>query len=326
MNVDGFAVAYSTRMPPEPPDAPRAFAGEPLLRVWRHLAAALEGADAAEIVAPDPDRGAGAGVGARLEDAHGAFVARPLRVWVDLAEALGCRLATPRPAGPGAVRLRFERLEPHPRAAEPRGRYGPGSPFAALAKPEDAASLVALYEALERAGVRPGARVLVLGVNRGDELAVLDAVAPLRELEVVGVDHDPGALEEARARWPDARFVTGDANELDRLELGPVDVALAVGLLQSPGVDAAGLLRALARRHLRPAAGLVLGFPNSRLAGGDLLWGARTRNVGPVELGLVLKDALAAKRYLQQQRFRVFVSGKYDLLVTGVRRAPAGGT
>lgn len=319
-------MAYSPTMSgPSRDDLPRRFGTEPLVEVWRHLEAALAASRTAEVIVPDPDRGAGEGVGALREDAHGPFVARPLRVWVDLAEALHCRLATPRPAADGRVRLRFERLEPHRREPDPLRRYGPGSAFAALRKLEDAATLTALLEALERAGVRAGARVLVLGAGRGDEIAALAALVPAEELDVVAVDHDAAALALARERFPGARFVEGDVNELEGLGLGTFDAALAIGLLQSPGVDGPALLRSLVRGRLRPAAGLVLGFPNSRLAGGDLLWGARTLNVGPVELGLVLRDALAAKRYLQQQRFRVFVSGKYDLLVTGVRRASTGG-
>lgn len=340
------AVAYSVAvsLPPAAPTDAAAFPEAPLVTIWRHLQAALTTAERAEVLVPDPDRGAGAGVGARLRDVHGDFVHRPLRVWVDLAERLHCRLATPRPvaagavgavgAGGGLVRLRFERLAPHRPPASRRARYAPGSAFARLDKLEDAASLTSLVEAYERVGVRPGARVLVLGVNRGDELAALELASgapPLRRLELVGVDHSGAALAAARERFPglprdrlqlrelDVNLLAAPPDAPAAPPLGRFDLVVCVALLQSPGVDDRALLRALVQRHLAPSGALVLGLPNSRLADGDLLWGARTRNVGPVELGLLLKDAAFVKRYLQQHRFRVFVSGKYDLLITGVR-------
>lgn len=292
-----------------------------MLRWWSAVREALAGAERVTLVVPDPDRGprldARIAVGERSRDLHGAFVYRPWRVWLDLAEAVGCRTGTPRLLSRGRVAVPFEPLPEAPAAG-----YGPGTPFARLRKLEDAASLAALLEALGRAAPPETRRVLLLGAHRGDELeAVAAAIAPVEALDVVAVERDEASVRAGRTRWPSVRWHAADVGDAAWAEAGRFDLAIAIGLLQSPSVDAGGLLRRVVKQHLTPAGGVVVGFPNTRLRDGDWLWGRRTRNVGPVELGVVLRDVVAAKRYLQQQGFRVFVSGKYDLLVTG-RRPP----
>ncbi len=293
-----------------------------MLAWWRRGRDLLRDAGALDLVVPDPDRGpaldARVGVGEPCTDRHGRFLHRPWRVWVDLAEALGCRAGTPRPAPDGRVRVRIERLPT--RGEGVASGYGPDSAFARSHKMEDAATLTALVEALARSAPGGARRVLVLAAHRGDELEALSAaVAPVDTLEVVAVERDPAWVGRGRARWPSVRWLEGDASRLAAWQPGRFDLALAIGLLQSPGVEGNALLRSVVKQHLRPRSGIVVGLPNSRLVAGDWLWGARTRNVGPVEMSLVVRDAMAAKRYLQQQGFRVFLSGKYDLLITGAR-------
>lgn len=297
-------------------------ADAPMLDWWRGSRDLLVEAGALELLVPDPDRGpavdAGVGVGELCTDRHGRFLHRPWRVWVDLAEVLGCRAGTPRPAADGRVCVRLERLPTRDGGAAPG--YGPESAFARSHKMEDAATLTALSEALARAAGGGARRVLVLGAHRGDELEALAAVVgPIETLDVVAVERDPAWVDLGRGRWPSVRWLEGDATRLAEWKPGRFDLAVGIGLLQSRGVEGNALLRSVVKQHLRPRSGIVVGLPNSRLVAGDWLWGARTRNVGPVEMGLVVRDAMAAKRYLQQQGFRVFLSGKYDLLITGTR-------
>ena len=63
---------------------------------------------------------------------------------------------------------------------------------------------------------------------------------------------------------------------------------------------------------------MILGLPNARYIGGELEHGTRMKNFRQPELGLVIKDIAFYRKYLQQHAMQVFVTGKYELLVTGV--------
>jgi trans-aconitate methyltransferase len=276
----------------------------------------------------DPDLGRGRYAGELVEHAGEPHVHRPFRVWVDLAERLGLRLLTPR-ANAGLVELRFERLAPPTRwqdaAAEPAGRgaadaaterYGRGSAYARISKLEDPGFAIDLADAIGRARLGPRPRVLDLGVNAGDELALLARSLPA--LELVGVDHSASALAVARARFPAFDLIESDVGALAALGLGTFDLVLALNLLQSPGIDDRALLRQIVQHHLAPRGAVILGLPNARYRDGELEYGARMKNFRQPELGLLIKDVAFYRKYLQQHGRQVFVTGKHYVLVTGV--------
>lgn len=311
-----------------PAEPSRRFHDEPLIVIVRHLQGAL-GAGPVRIEVPDPDLGRGHYPGERVGPGEG-LVHRPLRSWCDLADGLSCRLLTPRAVDGTHVALTFERLGPEAswhaggeeteEAPEPRERYGTDSEFARVRKLEDAGFLLPWLEALGRIHLPPGARVLDLGVNRGDELEAFAWLEGAPDVTFVGVDHGASALAEARARFPDARhrFVLADLNALPP-DLGRFNLVVSVGTLQSPGVDDHALLRRLVQQHLEPGATLLLGFPNSRFRDGEVVYGARVRNLREPDLSLLVKDLSFYRRYLHQHGFRTFLGGKYDLLLTAVR-------
>ncbi|WP_225412419.1 class I SAM-dependent methyltransferase [Stigmatella hybrida] len=318
--------------PPVSAERPRRFHAEPLVHILRYLEAAL-GSGPVSIEVPDPDLGPGRYAGERVGP-EGGWVHRPLRNWCDLAEGLSCRLRTPRAAGDTHVVFTFEPLGAEApwhagsgeaaRSGPPEERYGAASAFARVRKFEDAGFLLPWREAAGRLRLPPGARVLDLGVNRGDELAAFEWATGAQELRFVGVDHSASALAEARGAFPDARhsFVQADLNALPA-GLGRFDAVVSVGTLQSPGVDDRALLRRLVQEHLEPRAAMVLGFPNSRFRDGEALYGARVRNLTEPDLSLLVKDLSFYRRYLHQHGFRTFLGGKYDLLLTAVRGQPS---
>lgn len=297
-----------------------------LHEVVRWARSALAGGAAAlELDVPDPDDASDTWPGARRPD--GARQ-RSWRAWLDLADGLGCRCATPQPLGAGRVRLRLTPLgaeAPWHGDAAHRGvdeveRYAAEDGFAAVHKLEHPGFALPLLAALERVRPPDGGRVLALGCHRGDELAALDLLEPPpRALERVGIDRSERVLDEARRRLSAARFIVADVADLPS-DLGRFDLVIAIGLLQSPGVDDKALLRTVLRDHLQPRAGLLIGLPNSRFRGGDVTWGARSRNYRDVDLSLVVRDLAAYRRYLQQHRFVVHIGGGYDLLLSAWRR------
>lgn len=295
----------------------------PLIEVLRWARAALaDGATVLELDVPDPGDAEGSWPGAPGPD---GAPQRSWRAWLDFADLLGCRCHTPTRTPEGSLRLRFSRLGPEApwhRGASGPGRYADESGFGAVRKMEQPGFLLPLLAALERARPPDGGRALVLGCHRGDEIEALGWLdPPAHDLRVVGVDHAPGPLAQARERYPGATFLEADVGDLPA-DLGRFHLVLAVAVLQGTGVDDKGLLRRLVQHHLEPRAALVLGLPNSRFVGGEVLWGARTRNYREPDLSLLVRDLAAHRRYLQQHGFVTHIGGRYDLLLSAWRRPP----
>ena len=269
----------------------------------------------------DPDLGRGRYAGELVEHAGESYRHRPLRVWVDLAERLGMRLLTPRARSP-IIELRFERLDPDARLVtddelDPTERYGAGSAFARISKLEDPGFVIDLREALARTNLPEHPSILDLGVNTGDELALIQREVPAARF--VGIDHSASAIAVARERFPAAELHVADLSSLPALGLGRFDLVVSIGTLQSPGIDDRELVRRVVQEHLAPAGSVIFGFPNCRYGDGELEHGTRMLNYRQPELGLLVKDVAFYRKYLQQHGRRVFVTGKHYVFVTGAR-------
>ena len=287
------------------------FTTEPMSVILPAVRDRLRAAGQVTFTVPDPD--AGLGLYAGEATPHGTH--RPWSTWTDLADLLGAHLLTPQRAGEGRVCLT---LRAHVPARDPdHAGYGPDGDWARVNKLEDPVFLATFTEALRRVNPPPGGRVLALGVNAGHELDALPLALPDGALAVVGVDLDPAAVQAARTRHPHATFHTLDVNALPT-ELGRFDLILALSLLQSPGVTQDVLLATLRRYHLTPGGGLILGYPNARYRGGTLSYGARMRNYAQPDLSLLAADVTNARRGLQKHGFKIFVTGKYELLLTAI--------
>lgn len=267
----------------------------------------------------DPDVGRGRYAGEIVEHAGARYMHRPFRVWVDLAERLGMRLLTPRAIEPPLVRLVLEPLDQgarlRPKTDDPTEKYGTDSEFARISKLEDPGFVIDFAEALSRIELPATPRVLDLGVNTGDELALLDGLA---DATLVGVDHSESAIAVARERFPQAQLHVADLDSLPALGLGKFDLVISIGTLQSPGIDDRELLRRVVQDHLTPHGAVILGIPNCRYIDGEVEHGTRIKNLREPELGLLVKDVAFYRKYLQQHDRQVFVTGKHYVLVTGV--------
>lgn len=305
--------------------------GPSLLDIIAAIQSRLDaGADAVTLEVLDPDQGRGRFAGERVEIEGELYVHRPWRVWVELADRLGLRMCTPKLVAPPLCELRFEPLAAgfawRDDDEDKRERYGTSSEFARIRKSEEPSFVLDLADALARVDPRPDARILSLGVNAGDELALLLALRPElgERAGFVGVDHSRSAIARARERFAAARhrFVEADLGALATLELGRFDLVLALDVLQSPGVDSHALLRQIVQSLLEPTGAVILGLPNCRYRDGELVHGARVKNFSQPELGLVVRDIAFYRRYLQQHRRRVFVTGSHELLITAIAEPP----
>ena len=283
------------------------FRREPLTEIIDYLRGARD--ERITIRVLDPDRGRGRYAGELVDD----HVHRPLRAWVDLADRLDLRLCTPRVVEPPYVELTFEKLDASATWDRAAAKYGAGATYQRISKLEDPCFVIDLGEAIERARLGANPRVLDLGVNTGDELALIRARVP--GATFVGVDRDASALAVARARYPEATFVEADL--ANPLPVGRFDLVVSIGTLQSANLDDRELLRRIVQDHLEPRGAVIFGVPNCRYLDGEQRFGARMKNFAQPELGLLVKDVAFYRKYLQQHHRQVWITGKHYILVTG---------
>lgn len=304
-------------------DAPVSFVAAPMVEIVAYVQRAVgEGADAVTFIVADPMAFAGRHAGETI-DASGRRH-RPYRVWVDLAARVGWRLDRMVAVGDAELLVRLCRLpdEIVVEVDDVREKYGTASAFARIDKTEEPSFVLDFADAIERTRVTVTDRVLVLGCNRGDEVALLCRMVPGLHHggEVVGIDHCASAIEHARTRFAGTghRFVCEDVARLPELDIGRFGLILSIDTLHSPGIDDRAVLRHLVQDRIHPTGSFVLAFPNCRYHDGELLPGARTKNFTQPELGVLVRNVAHYRRYLGQHRRKVYVTGSHEVFVTAV--------
>lgn len=297
-----------------------------LFKLLNHLRAEIETDPSPgrilEFEVPDPDLGAHLFAGEKLEDDR---IHHSYKNWMDLAEYLDCRFLTPLKIKGDSILLRFQLMDPNRswNAEHAENKYDADSTFGRMNKLEEPAFLMDYLDCLRRVELKEGARILNLGINQGNEFqafSLLFDAERLKSFSFTGLDLSASAIKQARSRFPENnyRFLTGDINNLEDLGLGRFDLVISVGTLQSPEIDLHQALRRLVKDHLRDQANVIFGFPNCRYLEGEIKYGARMKNYSEPELSLLIRDISFYKRYLQQHRFKVVITGKYYLFVTGL--------
>ncbi len=307
----------------EPPD----FSNLPLARISCRIQETLFTLNPGETLSfliLDPDRCRGRYAGEKITLNGQSYRCRSWRAWNALAESLECRLLTPKPFDEIRLLLRLEKLEPSRSFHQQNdsGKYEGGGTFQRIDKNEEPGFLYYYQKALKRLGISQRKRILDLGIHEGRELEPVRTLAnrSFEEMEIVGIDRAESALRRAQELWPNVlRTYTHDLNDLASLELGRFDLILSIGTLQSPGIELKPLIMRLVQEHLNPDGALLLGWPNSRWIDGELLYGARPKHYPFSELSLVIKDLFWIKKYLQQHKFRVVITGREYLFLEATK-------
>ncbi len=273
----------------------------------------------------NPDYGAHKHNGERITCNGIAYRYHSYRALIDLAEILTCKMLTPQINDACTVSITFEKLECsesfHSAAVTDKSeKYGVASPYSAIQKAEEPAFLHAYLQALDAVHVKHKKRILNLGVNRGDEFDTIrrhigdEAFA---SQHYVGIDHSASAIEAARTRFSsNVSLHVSDINALDVLELEPFDLIISIGTLQSPSIKLKPFVMHLVRHYLNEKGAMILGFPNCRWMDGEMLYGAKAPNYSYSEQSLLYNDVIFCKKYLQQHKFRVTLTGKQYLFLT----------
>jgi hypothetical protein len=72
----------------------------------------------------------------------------------------------------------------------------------------------------------------------------------------------------------------------------------------------------IVQNYLKKDGSMILGFPNCRWIDGEMVYGAKAKNYSFSEMSLLYKDVIFCKKYLQQKKFRVTITGKDYIFLT----------
>lgn len=303
------------------------FSVEPLSEILAWAQETLKKYDTITVEVLNPDIARGSYAGESIMANETRYLYRGYKAWSDFGEILFCRMLTPKIISEHTVQITYEKLDlsdsfHHSEAKEEK--YGTASRFAALHKNEEPAFLSPYLRALRSVHIGEKKRILNLGINTGDEFDLIRSILPpeiYQRIELVGIDHSASAISVARERFSEGNstFLVHDINDLSSLELGKFDLIITIGTLQSSGIDFKPLFMSLVQNYLSSTGGMILGFPNCRWMGGEMIYGAKAPNYPYSEMSLLYKDAYYCKKYLQQKKFRVTLTGKDYLFLTGTK-------
>lgn len=303
------------------------FTTETMHDILSWVQTALKESDTITLEVLNPDHGKGAYAGTRIRLGDTDYLYRSYKAWSDLGELLFCRLLTPEKMTEHTVRLTYEKLDlsdSFHRSEVSEEKYGTASPFAAIHKNEEPAFLSAYLRALRSVKVGEKKRILNLGINTGDEFDLIRHILPHEEymnIEFVGIDFSSSAIDVARERFREgnAIFHVHDINDLGSLDLGRFDLIITIGTLQSTTIEFKSLFASLVQEYLNKDGAMILGFPNCRWMGGEMIYGAKAPNYPYSEMSILVKDIYYCKKYLQQKKFRVTITGKDYLFLTATK-------
>jgi len=304
------------------------FTDESMLDISTRLKSELEkGETSVEFEVLNPDCLKSSYAGKEVEIDKHTYIYRGYKAWTDLAELLFCRMLTPTLVDKDIVCLSFEKLDLEDSFHKSEGaqeKYGVDSPFFQIHKNEEPAFLLPYQHALKNVKIHNRKRVLDLGVNSGDEFELIRSIVDeeaYKEIELTGIDHSASAVAFANKHFPEANvnFIEHDINTLDELRLGRFDLIISIGTFQSPGIEFKPFFMSLVQNYLSENGALILGFPNCRWMGGEMIYGAKVPNYSYSEMGMLYSDVIYCKKYLQQKKFRVTLTGKNYVFLTATK-------
>lgn len=257
------------------------------------------------------------------------YIYRGYKAWSDLAELLMCKMLTPKDSSYPLVTISYKKLEIQnsfhlDKNVKKEEKYGVNSEFSKIHKMEEPAFLYYYTQALRNVHLENRSKVLNLGINTGDEFQVIKNQLDIKkydEMEFLGIDHSVSAIGHASTLFPEdnVQFYAHDINTIDELKLGRFDLLISIGTLQSPSINFKPFFMSLVQNYLEKDAAIILGFPNSRWVGGEMIHGAKAPNYAMSEQSLLYNDVMFCKKYLQQKKFRATITGKQYIFLTATK-------
>ena len=263
--------------------------------------------------------------GEKLKIENNKFIYRSYKSWSDLAEILFCKMLVIH-LYENTVILKFQKLNKldsfhNDLNDEKNEKYGENSTFFRINKNEEPVFVYTYLNALKNVKIEEKRNILNLGINKADEFEVIKKLVDekiLNEMNLVGIDYSKSAIEYSKNRFPDENFTfyNHDINRLNELDLKKADLLISIGTLQSSGLNFKLLFMDLIQNYLEDKGSVILGFPNCRWINGEMIYGAKAANYSYSEQSVLYKDVYFCKKYLQQKKYRVTLTGKNYLFLT----------
>ena len=241
---------------------------------------------------------------------------------VDLAHSVYCKMLDPIFSKDKKI-IRFQKLDKqssfHTQNIDPQEKYGTSSIFATIDKNSQPSFLIHYLKALQSVNIDKRYKILNLGVNSGGEFELIKKHSTnFKNLKLVGIDYCSSAIDEAKKRFDDENieFIQADITDMEHLNLGQFDLIISIGTLQSTNLDFNKIFMKIVQNHLKKDGAMILGFPNCRWIEDQMIYGAMVKNYNYSELSLLFKDVNYCKKYLQQKKYRVTITGKDYIFLT----------
>ena len=303
------------------------FSNTPLYEVQHQLQNKLHNLQNHKVVAflvTNPDITSSTYNGNTITRNNQTYIYRGFKTWLDLAHTLACKMLTPQIHNDFLVCIRYEKLSHdsfHAINADVEEKYGEGSVFSTIHKNEESSYLYAYTQALHNVNLPQRTEILNLGVNHADEFELIEALyqEEFSKLHLVGVDYCHSAITHATQKFAHANnvtFYTHDITQLSTLNLPKSDLIISIGTLQSSNFEFKKLLMDLVQNQLKKGGAMILAFPNCRWRDGEMIYGAKMRNYPFSEMSNLYKDVVFCKKYFQQKKFRVTITGKDYIFIT----------
>ncbi len=298
------------------------FTNETLLEIITYLKIELKNLKSYEIIefeVLNPDISDDLYAGALYEVNEIQYMYRSYKSWVDLAELLSCKILSPKSSSEHLICMCFKKLNQedsfHKSMLQKEEKYGLESPFFDINKNEEPAFLWAYMDALNTVNIKKSKIVLNLGINKADEFDLIKKLLSKEEFlqkEFYGVDFSSSAISLAKQKFPSSNchFFIEDLNNIEKLSLPKADLLISIGTLQSSSLNFKPYFTSLVQNYLEKGASIILGFPNTRWINKEMIYGAKVKNYSDSELSLLFKDVYFCKKYLQQKKYRVKITGK----------------
>ena len=301
------------------------FTNESMYELVIYLKEELESNDiiSFEVLNPDICFDEYSGFKVELEE---KYIHRSYKNWTDLAELLFCKMLTPVIKSKNTIVIKFKKINTtnslHKSINDERNeKYGLESDFFKINKNEEASFLFPYIRALNNVKISEKKQILNLGINKADEFEIIKNIVDKKifdEINFTGIDYCPSAIEFAKNKFngENFNFLTHDINKLEELPLQKADLIISIGTLQSSSLNFKLLFQSLIQNYLKEGGSIILGFPNCRWIDGEMIYGAKAPNYSYSEQSLLYKDVYFCKKYLQQKKFRVTLTGKNYLFLT----------
>lgn len=245
-----------------------------------------------------------------------------IKAWVDLAQILFCKIIDISSLD-NKLTLTLKKIDisnSFHTIKDIEEKYGQDSKFAHIDKMNQPAFLHYYLQALHNVKIDSRKRVLNLGVNSGEEFEIIQNQFDFfNDSEFIGIDYCDSAITKAKEKFSSSTnvsFYRADINNLENLDLGKFDCIITIGTLQSASLNFKTTFMDIIQNYLEKDGSLIMGFPNCRWYDENMIYGAKAPNYNFSEMSILYNDVIFCKKYLQQKKFRVTITGKEYIFLT----------